>query len=333
LIVIVESVAYARAGLAGNPSDGYFGKCLAVIVKDFSARVWLEPADTIEIVPSPEDRPAYASLEDFMHEIQLHGFYGAERLMKAAIRRFVRYCREHNHPLHDKGFRLNYRSTIPRRVGLSGSSGLITATLRCLMKFYGVSIDNPVLATLIRNVENEDLGIGAGLMDRVMQVYEGCVFMDLNREHIEKHGYGVYEEIDVKLLPPLYIAYRTDLAEGSEVFHNNIKERFFRGDPDVVQAMKDFGEIAQTVRDLIVAGRGREIGPWMDKNFDRRRSIFNLSKGDIEMVERARTTGASAKFAGSGGAIVGTYPDEATYDRLVKVFAGTGTEVFKPTIA
>lgn len=331
--MIVESVAYARAGLAGNPSDGYFGKCLAVIVKDFSARVWLEPADTIEIVPSPEDRPAYASLDDFMHEIQLHGFYGAERLMKAAIRRFVRYCREHNHALHAKGFRLNYRSTIPRRVGLSGSSALITATLRCLMKFYTVDIPKPILASLIRNVENEDLGIGAGLMDRVMQVYEGCVFMDLNREHIEKHGYGIYEEIDVKLLPPLYIAYRTELAEGSEVFHNNIKERFFRGDPDVVQAMKDFAAIAVTVRDLIKSGKGREIGPWMDKNFDRRRSIFNLSKGDIEMVERARTTGASAKFAGSGGAIVGTYSDDATYDKLVKVFAGTGTEVFKPTIA
>jgi len=331
--VVVESVAYARAGLAGNPSDGYFGKCLAVIVKDFSARVWLEPNDTIEIVPSPEDRPAYASLDDFMHEIQLHGFYGAERLMKAAIRRFVRYGREHGHVLHDRGFRLNYRSTIPRRVGLSGSSALITATLRCLMKFYGIEIPKPVLASLIRNVENEDLGIGAGLMDRVIQVYEGCVFMDLDREYIEKHGYGRYEEIDITLLPPLYIAYRTDLAEGSEIFHNNIKERFFRGDPDVVQAMRDFAEIAVTVRDLIASGRGREIGPWMDKNFDRRRSIINLSKGDIEMVERARTTGASAKFAGSGGAIVGTYPDEAAYARLVRAFAGTGTEVFKPTIA
>ncbi len=331
--MVVESVAYARAGLAGNPSDGYFGKCLAVIVKDFSARVWLEPNDTIEIVPSPEDRPAYASLDDFMHEIQLHGYYGAERLMKAAIRRFVRYCREHAHALHDRGFRLNYRSTIPRRVGLSGSSALITATLRCLMKFYGVEIPKPILASLIRNVENEDLGIGAGLMDRVIQVYEGCVFMDLDRDYIEKHGYGRYEEIDIKLLPPLYIAYRTDLAEGSEVFHNNIKERFFRGDPDVVQAMRDFAAIAVTVRDLILSGHGREIGPWMDKNFDRRRSIFNLSKGDIEMVERARTTGASAKFAGSGGAIVGTYPDEAAYQRLVKVFADTGTEVFKPTIA
>ncbi len=330
--MIVESVAYARAGLAGNPSDGYFGKCLAIIVKDFSARVWLEPAENIEIVTSPDDRPVYASLDHFMRDIRLHGFYGGERLMKAAIRRFVRYCEEHGHALHARGFKLNYRSTIPRRVGLSGSSALITATLRCLMKFYGVDIPKPILATLIRNVENEDLGIGAGLMDRVMQVYEGCVFMDLNKEHLEKHGYGVYQEIPIEKLPPLYIAYRTELGEGSEVFHNNIKERFFRGDPDVVEAMRDFAEIAVTVRDLILDGRGREIGPWMDKNFDRRRSIFKLSDGDIAMVERARSVGASAKFAGSGGAIVGTYADEAMYRRIVETFSGTGTEVFKPTI-
>ena len=47
--------------------------------------------------------------------IRLHGFYGGERLMKAAIRRFVRYCEEHGDALHAQGFTLNYRSTIPRR--------------------------------------------------------------------------------------------------------------------------------------------------------------------------------------------------------------------------
>jgi glucuronokinase len=60
--------------------------------------------------------------------------------------------------------------------------------------------------------------------------------------------------------------------------------------------------------------------------------MFQLSEGDIAMVERARAAGASAKFAGSGGAIIGTYPDDAIYDRLVQSFADTGTEVFKPTI-
>lgn len=328
----IESVAYSRAGLAGNPSDGYFGKIVSFIVRDFSAKVTLTESGKMEILPSDEDRPVFDSLRDMVQTIRLHGFYGGERLMKAAIRRFVEHCDAAGLKLHDRNFTLRYSSTIPRRVGLAGSSALITATLRGLMQFYQVDIPKPVLATLILGVENEDLGISAGLMDRVIQVYEGCVFMDLDRQHVEDHGYGRYEELDTTLLPNLYIAYRTDLAEGSEVFHNTIRERWLTGDPEIRTAMQDFAAYAQEVRDLLIAGRGNEIGPLIDKNFDRRRSLYTLSSGDLEMVDRARSVGASAKFAGSGGAITGTYDNDATYAALTKVFQGTGTTVFKPTI-
>ena len=53
---------------------------------------------------------------------------------------------------------------------------------------------------------------------------------------------------------------------------------------------------------------------------------------NLQGYERARAVGASAKFAGSGGAIVGTYADEAMYQRIVDAFDSTDTEVFKPTI-
>jgi len=52
----------------------------------------------------------------------------------------------------------------------------------------------------------------------------------------------------------------------------------------------------------------------------------------IDMVERARSVGAHAKFAGSGGAIVGTYEDDAMFERLVKVFQEADIAVFKPRI-
>ncbi len=41
-----------------------------------------------------------------------------------------------------------------------------------------------------------------------------------------------------------------------------------------------------------------------------RRSIYRLPEGQVRMVEVARQAGASANFAGSGGAIVGLYKDE-----------------------
>ena len=90
-------------------------------------------------------------------------------------------------------------------------------------------------------VEQEELGITVGLQDRVIQVYEGLVYMDFDpgREQIVD---GLrcywYEPMDPALLPPLYVAHHETLGEPTEVFHDNIRERFNRGDQAVVGAMK-----------------------------------------------------------------------------------------------
>ncbi|MBI5094746.1 MAG: GHMP kinase [Candidatus Hydrogenedentes bacterium] len=327
-----EASAFARAGLVGNPSDGYFGKTISFVIRDFAAKVTIYEHPQVEIVPSFQDRSVYSSVRDLVRDVQEQGYYGGIRLMKATIRKFVNYCDAHEIELPDRNFSIRYRSNIPRRVGLAGSSALVTATLRCLMDFYEVDIPKPIQPNVILSVENEELGISAGLQDRVIQVYEGCVYMDFDRELLSAQGHGNYEELDLGLLPPLFIAYRTDLAEGSEVFHNNIRERWNNGDSEVVQAMRDFAGYAQEVRDLLLAGRSSEIGPWMDKNFDRRRSIYAIDPANVDMVMRARSVGAHAKFAGSGGAIVGSYEDDTMYQRIRDVFENTATVVLKPQI-
>ena len=70
----------------------------------------------------------------------------------------------------------------------------------------------------------------------------------------------------------------------------------------------------------------------MDENFEIRRSIYRLPLWQVRMVEVARQCGASANFAGSGGAIVGTYPDEARYQELCARMATIGSRVIKPQI-
>lgn len=327
-----EATAYARAGLVGNPSDGYYGKTISVIVRDFAAKVTLYESPEVEIVPSFQDRSKYASIQDLAADVRDNGYYGGIRLMKAAIRRFAEYCEKHGIALAERNFSIRYRSTIPRRLGLAGSSALVTATLRCLLEYYEVDIPAPILPNLILSVETQELGIAAGLQDRVIQVYEGCVFMDFEREHMERVGHGRYEELDTALLPNLFVAYRRDLGEGSETFHNNIRERWLQGDPEVLQAMEDFAAYAQEARDLLVAGRGQEIGPLLGKNFDRRRSLYTLDPRNIDMVERARSVGAHAKFAGSGGAIIGCYEDEQMYGKIERVMAEAGIVVFQPVI-
>jgi glucuronokinase len=50
------------------------------------------------------------------------------------------------------------------------------------------------------------------------------------------------------------------------------------------------------------------------------------------MVEAARACGASAKFTGSGGAIVGTYDGEDMFDQLRARLEPLGMAVLKPQI-
>lgn len=327
-----EATAYARAGLMGNPSDGYYGKTISFIIRDFCAKVSLYESPELEIVPSFQDQSKYGSLDELTQDVASNGYYGGIRLMKAAIHRFHRYCQAQHIKIEHKNFSIRYRSNIPRRLGLAGSSALVTATLRCLLEYYDVEIPKPLLPNLILSVETEELGIAAGLQDRVIQVYGGVVFMDFDKAIMDRQGYGYYEKLDPESLPNLFIAYRADLGEGSETIHNNVRERWLRGDPEVIQAMKDFAGYAQEAYELIKAGRGQEIGPLMDKNFERRRSIFKLDPRNVEMVERARAAGAHAKFAGSGGAIVGAYEDEAMYERLVSEMRAGGITVMRPRI-
>jgi glucuronokinase len=335
--VTIRTESFARAGLVGNPSDGYFGKTISFIIRNYSARVELSEAERIEIIPNERDHSAFDSIEELVADVKLHGYYGGVRLLKATVKRFFQACREREISLHERCFWLRYHSTIPSRVGMAGSSAIITACLRALMKFYDVSeeqLGKPTMPNLILGVETEELGIPAGLQDRVIQVYGGCVFMDFDKDHMASAGHGRYEVLDPALLPPLYVAFATQFGEGTEVPHNDIRKRWLAGDRDVHDAMTEWAALAQETRDLLVAGKGREIAPLLDENFDLRRKIYGdkMAPGHVRMVEAARAAGCSAKFTGSGGAIVGTYNGERVYEALTEVMRPLGVVVCKPQI-
>ncbi|NQU12236.1 GHMP kinase, partial [bacterium] len=60
--------------------------------------------------------------------------------------------------------------------------------------------------------------------------------------------------------------------------------------------------------------------------------IYRLPAWQVAMVETARRCGASAKFAGSGGAIVGLYRDEKMYGELKKALAAIDCRTMKPQV-
>ena len=327
--MIIRTTSYPRAGLIGNPSDGYFGKTISACFKGFQASIEMWESPSLELLPSRRDHSVFESIQKLHQDVRQHGYYGGFRLLKATIKVFYDYCLRYGVQLDDRKFTLRYSSDIPSRVGLAGSSAIITACARALMAFYGVSIPRHLLANLVLSVENNELGIPSGLQDRVAQAYQGVVYMDFGRQYLESRGYGEYTLLDSCQLPSLYVAYRDDLSEGTEVFHNDLRARWNAGEKEVVDAMAFWADLAVQFREAMSKGDTAALRQLMDANFDKRASLYDVGDGNRELVATARSAGASANFAGSGGAIVGIYNGDDGFAKLEKSFAPKGIRVLR----
>ncbi len=170
-------------------------------------------------------------------------------------------------------------------------------------------------------------------------MYNGIVYMDFERELVESTGHGRYERMypsatgfDPAALN-IYVAYDPNRAEESGKAHKKVKSLFERKNTDVMAAMTEFAEIARRGRDAMLAGDAAALHALVDANFDLRAKIFDIAPENKRMVATARSAGASAKFAGSGGAIVGTYADEKQFAVLEAALAGIGCKTLRPRIA
>ena len=328
----IEARAYARAGLLGNPSDGYFGKTISISVRNFGARVSLYETPELRIEPQQQDINCFKNIYHLVESVKSTGYYGGTRLIKAAIRKFCEYCEQSGLRLSHRNFTIRYNSTIPRQIGLAGSSAIITATLRALKQFYEVEIPKEIFPNITLAAETEELGINAGLQDRVIQAYGGCVYMDFDKANMDRDGHGKYERLDVEKLPNLYIAYKTNLGKVSGVVLNDIKTRYERGDIEVLESLARIEAIAEEGRKAIIAGKTRKLHALTNENFDLRSKIMNISESNRELVQTARKCGASAKFSGSGGSIIGIYEDNDMLTRLIVELKKINARVIKPYI-
>lgn len=269
-----RGAASARAALAGNPSDGYGGAVIALTLDAFQARA------TARAGPGP------AAVDD-------------SELVIATVSRFAR-----DHCPDAADGTVEWETSVPRGVGLGGSSAIVIATLRALCELYGVTLGRTQLATLALAVEREELGIAAGLQDRVAQSYGGLTFMDFGPD-------GGYEPLDPELLPPLVVAWREDTSAHSGIVHGDLGSRFDAGEEIVRHGMTRLAQLAREARSALVRGDHAAFAACVDASFDVRREMIELDERHVAMIERARACGASANYTGSGGAIAAVCRDES----------------------
>ncbi|KAL2528943.1 Glucuronokinase 1 [Forsythia ovata] len=332
--LVIEHKAYARAGLLGNPSDVYYGRTMSFSIGNFWASVRLQPSKDLVILPHPtHDLVQFDSLPHMVNRLQTEGYYGGVRLLMAICKIFHNYCKDNNLSLHEGNFSLSYDTNIPRQTGLSGSSAIVCAALSCLLDFYDVRhlIKVEVRPNLILNAEKE-LGIVAGLQDRVAQVYGGLVYMDFSKKYMEDLGHGIYTPMDIGLLPPLHLIYAENPSDSGKV-HSTVRQRWLDGDKFIISSMEEVAKIALVGQKALLDKDYAKFASLMNHNFDLRRQMFGddaLGTLNIEMVEVARRVGAASKFTGSGGAVVVFCPEGPSQVKLLEAACKKSGFVIQP---
>lgn len=308
---MVRASAFARAALAGNPSDGYGGATLAVALCDFAAEVVVAVAGEGGSAGGLAEAPLF---------VRAVATIPGANLVRATLERFERElapgCQRAE---------VWTRTSIPRSVGLGGSSAIVIATTRALCELHEVELDPDDLAAFALAVETEELGIAGGLQDRVAQAYGGLTFMDFAIER--------YECLDPALLPPLLLAWDPTAGGDSGLTHGGLRARFEAGEPVVHAAMIELAELARTARDALLEGDRAAFARCLDGSFEVRRRILALDERHVALIELARAQGASANYTGSGGAIIAACADPRQHERALRAFRAEGYQSIAPAVA
>ena len=119
------------------------------------------------------------------------------------------------------------------------------------------------------------------------------------------------------------------LSSGNREFNRILISNTARSD-EKIEKIKELAKANGIVFQFV----GKEkLNQLINKNFDLRCKIYKISPDNMELVKLARSCGVSAKFAGSGGTIIGMYPDEETLHRLVVKMKEKNIRVIKPYIS
>jgi glucuronokinase len=261
----------ARVGLAGNPSDAYGGAAVAVPVPSLTATVEVDGGDFLRIT-GPTD---------------------GGRLVGTAVARLARYAGR------NEGLEVRWSTTIPREVGLAGSSAIVIATLRAVAARWSVVIEPLDLAHMALAVEVDDLGIAAGMMDRAVQAFGAPVLVDGDDAR----------PLQVERLPTLGLAWSLAAAGPSDQVHGPLRARFDAGEPGVVDAMARLAALGRDGAAALEAGDVDALRRAVRATFAERVGLGIVGPEMVAMAEALEAIGGAATSAGSGGAVVAVLPE------------------------
>lgn len=287
----------ARAHLAGNPSDGYGGAVLSTTVPAMAAKVTATDADRFAI-RGPEE--SWASMTELAISTDRLGYEGGDRLVRAAL---LTLDGALDRSIERRPAVFEWSTTIPRSVGLGGSSAIVLATMRAALRLWSAehAVGDLELATLALAAETGGLGIAAGIADRTVQALGGIVLTDA-RQGLSVTAVHAFVPVSLTLL------WRPEAAAPSGDYHRALRAAVESGDDTVVDGLGRLATLADDAATAVATGDHAALAGAMDDSLRTRQVLGRVPAAALEGVDLLREAGAAVNFAGSGGAVVVSGP-------------------------
>lgn len=318
----------ARVGLVGNPSDGFGGAVVSAIVDDLAARVTATRLDAGLRITSPHaDAVEWASADALADDVRTHGHTTPHRLVTAAIEAVDQHLatrRDRPRP----AVHVEWSTSIPRSVGLAGSSAIAVGVVEAVAAIAGQEFDPRVVAALALRAETEGLGIAAGWQDRIVQAHRGAVLVDASEmTSVEGVAAPTVRRLSGRPVDAV-VGWRATDSEDSAVYHAELRRRSGRdgGADQLAASMGELAELARNAAGCLERSDTAELAALVDASWEVRVRSMPLHPRHAELVELARDLGVAATSPGSGGSVVAVPTTRESTDLVLVALRAAGAE-------
>ncbi len=308
---MIVASAPARAGVIGNPTDGYGGSLISCT---------LNCRATARITECPRLELCFGGQETVIRD---------ERDLKLdsgvfdIARSVIRYLR-----ISGRKFRLEGFSDVPFRSGLAGSTAMLAATFGAVSRFLGQDVNPYQTAETIRYIELNYMDIQCGYQDQYMTVFGGMNYLDFRTKEVyrdlDSEVYATVEPLSrfVDDLPMVVV--HTGVQRISGNILKPVRERWLEGDPAVVEGYREIAELARLGKKALLRRDWETLGRLMNRNHKIQQALGASGRANDQFIALALEHGAlGAKLAGAGGGgtIIALHPEP---ERLVAAFRSQG---------
>ncbi len=322
----IRASAPGRAGIVGNPTDGYGGAMLACTIGHRSF-CEITPGEGLIQLKLAEEEVALAGPE----ELALGPQRGLpERTPADVARAAFRYFLARGYQWPAQGFTLTADTDIPMQAGLAGSTAITTAILGALAAWFGASPGLHESAEAVRIIEHQIMGQTCGYQDQYMACFGGVNFIDFAgkewQRQDETEPFATVEPLEGKVDLSKFAVVHTGVRHDSTSVHKPIRERWETGEAEVVESYREITRLARLGKKALLLGDWAGLGKLMNENHALQRGLGGSGEINEHYINLALAEGAwGAKLAGAGqgGTIILLHETpEALATRLVEEAGG-----------